>query len=106
MFDDITSLRGAAGVRIGGDFAIGNGARCSPFIGIHAIEEFDGDARNTFTLGQTIALVAGRAGHLGEVERRPRLLRPARLEVFVRGELDFGGERDGLSGRAGVRLRF
>ena len=29
-----------------------------------------------------------------------------RLEAFVRGELDFGGERDGLSGRAGLRLRF
>ena len=29
-----------------------------------------------------------------------------RLEAFARGELDFGGERDGISGRAGIRLRF
>ena len=29
-----------------------------------------------------------------------------RLEVFGRGEVDFGGDRDSISGRAGVRLRF
>ena len=53
VFDDISSFRGAAGVRFGGDFRSGNGT-FSPFIGIYAVDEFEGDARSTFTLGQTI----------------------------------------------------
>ena len=30
----------------------------------------------------------------------------AKTVLALRGELDFGSDRDGLSGRAGVRLRF
>ena len=61
-----------------------------------------GELRNNFTLGQAIALTQDAPGTLGELSAGRRAIRPAALEAFVRGELDFGGERDGLPGRAGV----
>jgi len=103
-FDDFTSLRGVAGLRIGGEFPTGNGT-LTPFLGLHAIEEFDGDARNNFTLGTTIGLLQDAPGTYGEASAGINYS-TGRLEAFIRGELDFGGETEGLSGRAGVRLRF
>ena len=103
-FNDITSFRGAAGVRLGGEFASGNGT-FTPFVGIHAIEEFDGDARNDFTLGTTIGILQDAPGTYGEASAGLNYS-TGRLEAFIRGEADFGGRRDGISGRAGVRLRF
>jgi hypothetical protein len=103
-FDDITSLRGVAGLRIGGEFPSGNGT-FTPFVGLHAIEEFDGDVRNNFTLGTTIGILQDAPGTFGEASAGLNYS-TGRLEAFIRGELDFGGETEGLSGRAGVRLRF
>jgi hypothetical protein len=104
VFDDIESFRGAAGVRLGGDFRSGNGT-FSPFVGIYAVNEFSGDNSANFTLGQTIGLSQDAPGTYGELQGGLNYS-TGRLELFARGELDFGGERDGLSGRAGLRLRF
>ncbi len=104
MFGDIESFRGAAGIRIGGDFRSGNGT-FSPFVGAFAIEEFSGDNAASFTLGQTIGLAQDAPGTYGELQAGLNYS-TGRIEVFARGEFDFGGEREGLSGRAGVRLRF
>jgi outer membrane autotransporter protein len=104
VFDDITSFRGAAGVRIGADIPAGNGT-WTPFVGLHAIEEFDGDVRNNFTLGTTIGILQDAPGTFGEASAGINYT-TGRLEGFIRGELDFGGETEGVSGRAGLRLRF
>jgi hypothetical protein len=104
VFDDIESFRGAAGIRIGGEFRSGNGT-WSPFVGAFAVEEFSGDNRANFTLGQTIGLAQDAPGTWGELQAGINYS-TGRLEIFARGELDFGGEREGLSGRAGVRLLF
>jgi outer membrane autotransporter protein len=104
-FDDVESFRGAAGLRIGGEFRQANGGVWSPFVGIYAINEFSGDNRANFTIGQTVALEQDAPGTYGEATAGLNYS-TGRLEAFVRGELDFGGEREGLSGRAGVRFRF
>src|SRR5205085_1378439 len=99
-FDDIESFRGAAGLRIGGEFRQANGGVLSPFIGIFAVDEFSGNNRATFTLGPSIALEQDAPGTYGEAMAGVNYS-TGRLEVFARGELDFGGSRDGISGRAG-----
>jgi hypothetical protein len=103
-FDNIHSLRGAAGVRFGARLPAGRGT-FTPFIGIQAVDEFRGDVRSNFTLGTTIGLEQDAPGTFGEVTGGLNFS-TGRLEAFVRGELDFGSERDGLAGRAGLRLRF
>ena len=102
-FDDLTSLRGSAGLRIGADIASGDGT-FSPFAGIRAIEEFDGESENGFTFGSSLALAEDAPGTWGEASAGFTYT-SARIEAFVRGELEFGGF-EGLSGRAGLRLRF
>jgi outer membrane autotransporter protein len=103
-FDDIHSLRGSAGIRIGADIDTGSGT-ISPYLGVHAIDEFEGKLRNSFTLGQTLALEQDAPGTFGELSGGVTF-RTGALEAFVRGEADFAGHRDGVSGRAGVRVRF
>jgi hypothetical protein len=104
VFDDITSLRGAAGVRFGGNFQSGNGV-FSPFVAGYVVEEFDGDLRSNFTLGTTLGLQQDAPGTFGELQAGLNYS-TGRLEIFARGEYDIGSDRDGLAGRAGVRLRF
>jgi outer membrane autotransporter protein len=103
-FDDIESFRGAVGLRVGGEFRSGNGV-WSPFVGIYAVDEFSGDNSAVFTLGPSVTLTRDAPGTFGEATAGLNYS-TGRLEVFARGELDFGGEREGLSGRAGIRLRF
>jgi hypothetical protein len=103
-FDHIHSLRGAAGVRFGARLPAGHGT-FTPFIGIQAVDEFKGNVRSNFTLGSTIALEQDAPGTFGELSGGLNFS-TGRLEAFVRGEVDFGSERDGLAGRAGLRLRF
>lgn len=103
-FDNIHSLRGAAGVRFGARLPAGHGT-FTPFIGIQAVDEFKGNVRSNFTLGSTIALEQDAPGTFGELSGGLNFS-TGRLEAFVRGEVDFGSERDGLAGRAGLRLRF
>jgi outer membrane autotransporter protein len=103
-FDNIESVRGSLGVRLGGDFRSGSGV-FSPFVGIHAIDEFSGEGVAAFSFGQTIGLRQDAPGTYGEVQAG-LAYSAGRLEVFARGEYGFGREREGLSGRAGVRLRF
>ena len=104
-FDDIESFRGALGVRFGGDFQVGPHSTLSPYVGIAGVEEFQGDVQNNFTLGNSIFLNEEGPGTFGELSAGATL-RSGSVEAFVRGELDFGGERDGIEGRAGIRIRF
>ncbi|RYG17852.1 MAG: autotransporter outer membrane beta-barrel domain-containing protein, partial [Caulobacteraceae bacterium] len=53
-FDDLKSLRGEAGVRMGGTFGSAGGMRYQPFIGVFAVKEFEGNGLTTFTSGTTV----------------------------------------------------
>jgi outer membrane autotransporter protein len=104
-FDNVESFRGAAGLRIGGEFRQANGGVWSPFVGIYAVDEFSGNNRATFTLGPSVGLEQDAPGTYGELTAGLNYS-TGRLEAFARGEVDFGSERHGISGRAGIRLRF
>ena len=95
-----------SGIRVGGDFQTGPAQLASPYIGIAAVDEFEGNVRNTFTLGQSIGLEQDAPGTFGELSAGATM-RSGTVEAFIRGELDFGGERDGLAGPGGpARIRF
>jgi outer membrane autotransporter protein len=104
-FNDIHSLRGSAGIRIGADIDAGPGSTLSPYVGVQAVNEFEGRLRNTITLGQAIALEQDAPGTFGELSGGVTLRRHM-LEAFIRAEADFGSHRDALTGRAGLRVRF
>lgn len=104
VFEDAESFRGSIGLRVGGEFRSGNGT-WSPFIGGYIVEEFDGDIANTFTLGQTISITETAPGTWGQAVAGLNYSTGS-LEVFIRGEADFGGDREGISGRGGLRIRF
>jgi len=103
-FDHIHSLRGSAGIRVGADIDLPVGT-ISPYVGVQAVDEFHGNIRNTFTLGQAIALEQDAPGTFGELSGGVTF-RDGGLEAFVRAEGDFGSNRDALTGRAGLRIRF
>jgi outer membrane autotransporter protein len=104
-FDDIHSFRGSAGIRVGGDLPVGAHTTFSPYVGVAAIDEFEGNVQNNFTLGNSIFLDQAAPGTFGELSAGATL-RSGNFEAFVRGEYDFVGDRDGIQGRAGVRIRF
>ncbi|MGZ8335032.1 MAG: beta strand repeat-containing protein [Allosphingosinicella sp.] len=104
-FDDLTSFRGAAGVRLGWDVTMGTGI-ASPFLGLYVVDEFNGDGRNDFTLGTvTLNLTQDAPGTWGEVRGGVSFVFGA-VEAFMRGELEFDGDVDGIAGRLGARIRF
>ena len=104
-FDDVHSLRGSVGLRVGGDIDAGRAGMISPYVGLHAVHDFEGQLRDSFTLGQTIALEQDAPGTFGQFTGGVSL-RTGTIEAFVRSDFDFGSHRNGLTGRAGVRLRF
>jgi len=104
-FDNVHSLRGTAGIRVGGDIDAGHAGTISPYVGIQAVDEFEGNLRNSITLGQTIVLDQNGPGTFGELSGGVTL-RNGSLEAFARSEVDFGNHRSSVTGRAGVRLRF
>ena len=104
-FDDATSLRGTAGLRVGGQFRAGEDGVFSPFVGLRIVEEFDGDSVNAFLLGTTIGLEEEGPGTHGEASAGASYTSGS-VEAFLRGEVDFGSDVDGRSLRAGIRLRF
>jgi hypothetical protein len=104
-YDDFASVGGSIGIRVGADFQIGRNAFLSPYLGIQAVEEFEGDARNAFTLGRSIFLEQDAPGSFGALSVGATL-RTGSVEAFIGGELRFGSELGALAGRAGGRMRF
>jgi outer membrane autotransporter protein len=104
-FDNIHSLRGSAGIRIGADIDAGPAGTISPYIGLHAVDEFEGNGRNAFAIGQAIALEQDAPGTFGELSGGVTF-RTGTVEAFIRSEVDFGAHREGVAGRAGARIRF
>lgn len=104
-YDDFASVGGSIGIRVGADFQLGRNALLSPYLGIQAVEEFEGDARNAFTLGRSIFLEQDAPGSFGALGVGATL-RTGSVEAFIGGDLRFGSELGALAGRAGGRMRF
>jgi len=104
-FDNATSLRGTAGLRIGGIVATGGDGVLSPFAGVRVVEEFGGANRNDFFLGTNLNLTEDGPGTHGEASVGLTFTSGS-VEAFIRGELDFGNDVEGRAVRGGVRVRF
>ena len=106
-FDDQESLRGEAGIRMGGDFGMANGTRYQPFIGVFAVEEFEGQSSTVFTSGGVpFALTEVEPDTYGRVSLGVNMLNLDGVNLFVRGDAAFGGEASGGSVRLGARWSF
>ena len=105
-FEDNESLRGEAGVRVGGDFAMGS-SRIQPFIGVFAVEEYRGQNTAVFNSGPTaFRLQDVEPDGYGKVSVGLNLLEQDGVNLFIRGDALFGGEADGGSVRIGARWSF
>jgi trimeric autotransporter adhesin len=105
-FDDGKSLRGEAGVRMGGDFGFGS-SRIQPFVGVFAVEEFEGENTALFTSGGTaFGLQDLETDTYGKVSLGMNLLGQNGVNLFVRGDAAFSGEATGGSVRIGARWSF
>ncbi|MGV8930451.1 MAG: autotransporter outer membrane beta-barrel domain-containing protein [Brevundimonas sp.] len=105
-FDDGQSLRGEAGVRVGGDFAFGS-SRIQPFVGVFAVEEFEGQNTAVFTSGATaFGLQDIEPDTYGKVSLGMNLLGQDGVNLFIRGDAAFSGEAKGGSLRIGARWSF
>lgn len=105
-FEDNESLRGEAGIRVGGDFAMGSG-RIQPFIGVFAVDEMKGQNVTVFNSGPTaFGLQEVEPDTYGKVSAGFNLLQQGRVNLFLRGDAAFGGEAEGGSVRIGARWSF
>jgi len=104
-FDNATSLRGTAGLRLGGAFATQSGGVISPYAGLRVIGEFSDDNASDFFLGTILNLTDDRSGTHAEASAG-LTYRTDSVEAFLRGELDLGSEVEGRTARAGIRVRF
>ncbi len=105
-FEDNESLRGEAGVRVGGDFAMGS-SRIQPFIGVFAVDELRGQNTAVFTSGSTsFGLQDVEPETYGKVSVGLNLLEQDGVNLFVRGDALFSGEAKGGSVRIGARWSF
>lgn len=106
-FDDLKSLRGEAGVRMGGTFGNAGGMRYQPFIGVFAVEEFEGNGLTTFTSGTTVfGNEEIEPDTYGKVSLGLNLLDQGGVNLFVRGDAAFAGDATGGSVRIGARWSF
>lgn len=105
-FEDSEGLRGEAGVRVGGDFAMGS-SRIQPFIGVFAVDELRGENTAVFTSGSTsFGLQDLEPETYGKVSVGLNLLEQDGVNLFVRGDALFSGEAKGGSVRIGARWSF
>lgn len=105
-FEDGESLRGEAGIRMGADFAFGSN-RVQPFVGVFAVEEFEGQNTALFTSGTTaFGLQDLETDTYGKVSLGLNLLGQSGVNLFIRGDSAFAGEAKGGSLRIGARWSF
>jgi outer membrane autotransporter protein len=104
-FSTATSLRGSVGARVGGLWG-----QVRPYLGIYAVQEFDGKNRVTMLTG------AGCPSCDDLTDTRPGTYEKATLgftttswnglEGFAQGDAAFGGHTTGFTGHLGVRWRW
>lgn len=102
-FNDLKSLRGRAGVRIGGRMVQG-AYTLVPSFGVYAIEEFEGENRMNFQLGGTGYVVRDTPYDThGRADLGLTIVGPRGLQAFAKGEIDFGDDAEGMTVRLGAR---
>ena len=103
-FEGADSVRGRAGLRVGGAFASG-ATTIAPFAGLHVYKEFAGDNRTTFSIGNALELGDDVPETYGDAQAGLSITH-GNADVFFRGELGFGEDYDSKSVRAGLRIRL
>ncbi len=104
-FGDATSAKGSIGARIGGQWG-----STLPYVGIYAVDEFDGKNRMSMITG------SGCPSCMSVEDLRPGSYEKAEfgftttswngLEGFAKGDADFGGHTSGFTGTLGVRWQW
>ena len=105
-FDNNESMLGRAGARIGGVFGSGD-VVFTPYVGVYAIDDFDGENSVTMTTGPVSLEIndQGRNGY-GMVDFGLTAQTMWGFEGFVKGEWNFGEDADGGAVRLGARFRW
>lgn len=102
-FNNNESLYGKVGGRIGGTFGSGN-MIVSPYVGVYAVEEFEGRNSLAFNTGPAGFTVENEArGSYGQAELGMTTQSFYGLQGFVKGEWNFGGDASGGAVRLGAR---
>ena len=105
-FGDNDSLLGKAGARFGGTFGTGD-VVLTPYVGVFAVEEFEGEHDMTFATGPTgFGIQNTPVDGYGQVEFGATAQTFYGLEGFLKGTWNFGDDADGGSARLGVRWRW
>jgi outer membrane autotransporter protein len=104
-FGDSSTTRGSIGARAGGQWG-----SILPYVGIYAVDEWDGNAKVTMVTGSgcpsCMTIDDVRPGSYGKVDFGFTTTSWNGLEGFVKGEDEFGSHVDGFIGRLGVRWRW
>ena len=102
-FDDITSLKGRAGLRIGKVIRTGP-YTFVPTLGAYAIEQFEGENEMEFTFGSSSYSVTDTPydAH-GRIDLGVSMAGPQGLRAWAKAEGDFGDAAKGVTLRLGAR---
>jgi len=93
-------------MRIGGTFGSGN-VVLTPYIGVYAVEEFEGENEMTFSTGPTSFIIQDEARDgYGQAEFGVTAQTFYGLEAMLKGEWNFGGDAEGGAVRLGARWRW
>ncbi len=112
-FDDIESLVGRLGVRVGTSYAVTETFAVQPFVTGSVYHEFEESAGSLFVANvtdATVPLTSDRVGTFGQVgvgvSGQVVTSATTSLIGFVRGDVRFGEKIDGTALNAGLRLQF
>jgi outer membrane autotransporter protein len=106
-YDSAESLRGKAGVRIGGSWDSGAMGRVVPYVGVYAVHEYRGKDGAVFNNNGFVLPISNTApGDFGEVNVGLDFQPTPGLSVFVQGDGHFDGDVNGSGLQAGVRFKW
>lgn len=107
-FDDYDGLRGQAGLRLGGETALGGGGGAlTYYLGGRVVHEFEGEGRIIFTSGSsTIGVTNEPLDTYGRFEIGLNILSAAGVSGFLEANADINDDYRGFGGRAGIRIPF
>ena len=106
-FRTTNSLRAQLGLRSGLTLVASDTVRLAPYVGAHAVQEFDGRDPVIFSNGgYSLDFASHRPGTSGEGAVGMDFASAAGLRGFIEGDGDFGGGYSGGGGRLGVRFAW
>lgn len=105
-FNDFDSLRGKAGVRVGGAMQTGMG-KLVPYAGLYVVEEFKGDDGVVFSNnGFNLPFENEAPGTFGQAQIGLNFAPVMGFTGFVEANANFGGDAGGGGGRLGFRIKW